>query len=413
MKKVRLGDHLRFTRGTSLSGDYYATSGEYVRLTLGNFDFKENRFKENKTKKDIYFTGSFKPAFLLSAGDVITPLTEQTRGLLGSTACIPDSGRYILSQDIAKIESLGGDILLSYAYFLFPSAVVRKQLDAGSQQTKIRHTSVSKLEDLIAFVPSLKEQNQIASFLSCLDSLIDCYDSQIQELEKTAQDIYDYWFVQYDFPDENGNPYRASGGKMVWNDALKCEIPDGWGDSHLGKYFKVIMGQSPPGSSLNDCGIGTEFYQGATYFGRFFPANSSWSTEPSRFAQEGDVLLSVRAPVGKWNIALNPCAIGRGLSAISPSSGGLFYLLGTIRLLMPILERMNNNGTTYGSINSSNLRGLPVLEPPADLIIKFETHTQTMKEQIFSLEKSRRELDILKQTLLPLLLNGQASFKPA
>ena len=228
MKKVRLGDHLRFKRGTTLPGKYYSSSGKYIRLTLGNFDFKENCFKENTSKDNIYFTGNFKGKYLLDLGDIITPLTEQVRGLLGSTAKIPEKGKYILSQDVAKVESRDNQILLPYAYYLIPSVVVRKQLDMGSQQTKIRHTSVSKLEDLVAYIPPLDQQERIAEVLNGIDELCANLQSQITELEQTAQDLYDYWFIQFGFPDENGNPYRSSGGKMVWNDQLKQEIPAGW-----------------------------------------------------------------------------------------------------------------------------------------------------------------------------------------
>ena len=104
LKKYKLGDLAQVTRGASLSGEYYATQGNYIRLTCGNFDYRNNCFKENQSKNNIYYTGGFKEEFLLERGDIITPLTEQAIGLLGSTARIPESGKYIQSQDIAKID---------------------------------------------------------------------------------------------------------------------------------------------------------------------------------------------------------------------------------------------------------------------------------------------------------------------
>lgn len=79
------------TRGASLSGEFYAAEGEYVRLTCGNFDYQNNCFKENKAKDNLYYIGDFKPDFLMKEGDIITPLTEQAIGLLGSTAIIPEA----------------------------------------------------------------------------------------------------------------------------------------------------------------------------------------------------------------------------------------------------------------------------------------------------------------------------------
>ena len=92
LTRYKLGEILDVTRGASLSGEFYATEGEYIRLTCGNFDYQNNCFKENKSKDNLYYIGEFKPEFLMEKGDIITPLTEQAIGLLGSTAMIPESG---------------------------------------------------------------------------------------------------------------------------------------------------------------------------------------------------------------------------------------------------------------------------------------------------------------------------------
>lgn len=147
MKKYKLGDLIEVTRGASLSGDFYAASGKYIRLTCGNFDYRNNCFKENTSKDNLYYTGEFKEEFLLEKGDLITPLTEQAIGLLGSTAWIPESGKYIQSQDIAKITCTEEQLDKKFAYYLISSDMVKRQLSAAAQQTKIRHTSPDKIKD--------------------------------------------------------------------------------------------------------------------------------------------------------------------------------------------------------------------------------------------------------------------------
>lgn len=131
-----------------------------------------------------------------------------------------------------------------------------------------------------------------------------------------AKQLYDYWFVQFDFLDENGKPYKSSGGKMVWNEKLKRDIPEGWNNGTLIDIANITMGQSPDGTSYNEIGEGMLFYQGSTDFGMRFPSVRQYTTAPSRFAKKGDILMSVRAPVGAVNIANNDCCIGRGLSAL-------------------------------------------------------------------------------------------------
>lgn len=228
LQECKLGDLIDVTRGQSLPGEFYSTEGEFIRLTCGNFDYVNNSFKENKSKEDLYYVGKIKPEFIMEKGDIITPLTEQAIGLLGSTAIIPESGKYIQSQDVAKIICKEDKIDHDFAYYLIPSKCVKEQLSAAAQQTKIRHTSPDAIKNCKVFVPSLPEQKKIAAVLSALDDKIALNKKMNQKLEAMAKRLYDYWFVQFDFPDENGRPYKTSGGPMTHNPTLNREIPTGW-----------------------------------------------------------------------------------------------------------------------------------------------------------------------------------------
>ena len=173
MKKYKLGELIEVSRGASLSGDFYAVSGKYIRLTCGNFDYRNNCFKKNTSKDNLFYTGEFRAEFLLEKGDLITPLTEQAIGLLGSTAWIPESGKYIQSQDIAKITCNEELLDKKFAYYLISSNMVKQQLGAAAQQTKIRHTSPDKIKDCTVWLPSLAEQKQIGQLLFDIDRKIE------------------------------------------------------------------------------------------------------------------------------------------------------------------------------------------------------------------------------------------------
>lgn len=173
LKKYKLGEILDVTRGASLSGEFYATEGEYIRLTCGNFDYQNNCFKENKSKDNLYYTGDFRSEFLMGKGDIITPLTEQAIGLLGSTAIIPESGKYIQSQDVAKIICKEDLLDKDFAFYLISSTLVKQQLSAAAQQTKIRHTSPDKIKDCTVWIPELAEQKRISKLLRSLDYKIE------------------------------------------------------------------------------------------------------------------------------------------------------------------------------------------------------------------------------------------------
>ena len=221
MQKIKLGDVLDVKRGASLSGDYYAEEGRYVRLTLGNFNYPGGGFKVNTSKNDIYFVGPIKPEFILNEGDIITPLTEQVSGLLGETATIPESQKYIQSGDVGLVIPDESKLDKRFTYYLIASPIVKKQLGAAAQQTKIRHTSPDAIKACEAWIPEeISVQASIGKLLDSMNEKIANNNLICSNLESMAKLLYDYWFVQFDFPDENGKPYKSSGGKMVWNEEL-------------------------------------------------------------------------------------------------------------------------------------------------------------------------------------------------
>ena len=211
------------------------------------------------------------------------------------------------------------------------------------------------------------------------------------------------------FPDENGKPYKSSGGKMVWNELIKREIPVNWTSGVFSDIANITMGQSPDGSSYNEDGEGVVFYQGSTDFGMRYPSVRMYTTSPSRYAKQGDILMSVRAPVGAVNIANSTCCIGRGLSAINSKIGSITYIYYVVHYLKVRFDNLNAAGTTFGSITKDELFSLPVVIPSDKTIERFETICKPIfdkqMEVGFEIEQLTKQLN----ELLPLLMNGQVS----
>lgn len=280
-------------------------------------------------------------------------------------------------------------------------------LSSGSARDNLSQTELKKLKLIMPVTKN--EQENLVSILSLIDRKIELNRQINQNLEAMAKQLYDYWFVQFDFPNEDGKPYKSSGGKMVWNEKLKREIPQGWDNGMLIDIANITMGQSPDGSSYNEVGEGMLFYQGSTDFGMRFPSIRQYTTAPSRFAKKGDILMSVRAPVGSINIANNDCCIGRGLSAINSKLGSmthLYYILNDLRIAF---EQRNAAGTTFGSITKEDLYSLPIIIPSHEVIRAFDKICSPMFDRQMILGE---EIDILtkqRNELLPLLMNGQIS----
>lgn len=255
------------------------------------------------------------------------------------------------------------------------------------------------------------DANKVGDFIWEIEAKLSNNRKQNAILEKMAKQIYDYWFVQFDFPDENGRPYKSSGGKMVWNETLKREIPEGWENSQLIDIANITMGQSPDGASYNGEGIGAVFYQGSTDFGVRFPKVRQYTTQPSRFAKAGDILMSVRAPVGATNFASQDCCIGRGLSAINSKIGSITYVYEVISYFKTKFEQMNAAGTTFGSITKNELFSLPCVKPKQDVVDAFEKICSPIFDKQMSIGYETEALQSLRSYLLPLLMTGQAKIK--
>ena len=261
--------------------------------------------------------------------------------------------------------------------------------------------------ELPTFTPM--EEENIGNMMVDIMSKIKVNRQINDNLEAMVKQLYDYWFVQFDFPNEEGKPYKSSGGVMVYNKKMKREIPQGWSNGVLSDVANITMGQSPDGSSYNEDGEGIIFYQGSTDFGLRFPDIRQYTTSPSRYANKGDILMSVRAPVGALNIANNDCCIGRGLSALSSKIGSmthLYYLMNDFRLKF---EGMNSAGTTFGSITKDELFSLPVIIPTKSVISEFEQVCEPIFDKQMIIGEEINALTKQRNELLPILMNGQAT----
>lgn len=319
--------------------------------------------------------------------------------LLGYPMCFPDS---VVGFNAYQNES--SELFMHYVFTYIRSAIQNSA--SGSIQDNI---NIEYLTNLKFKIPLKKDQDKIADVLSALDRKIDCNNRINLELESMAKLLYDYWFVQFDFPNTDGKPYKLSGGEMVYNDVLKREIPKGWQLKHLSNIANITMGTSPTGDSLNESNEGVEFFQGSTDFGWQFPTIRQYTTAPVRMAKKGDILLSVRAPVGDMNIAHIDCCIGRGLAALNSKDGFDGFLFYVMQYFKMIFDRRNSEGTTFGSITKDDLYSLPLAYPDLEILKNYNDVVSNYNQAIFTRSMENQRLIKLRDWLLPMLMNGQVT----
>jgi type I restriction enzyme S subunit len=303
---------------------------------------------------------------------------------IGNVTTISDPNSVIIQNTIGfdVKKDLLSDLFLFY--FFYHKLDTIKQFDRGSGQPSIKKTDILNME--VDF-PPLEIQKKIAGVLGALDDKIELNNKINNNLEQQAQALFKSWFIDFE-------PF---GGVM----------PEDWKIGRLGEIAEIIMGQSPNGSSYNEEKSGCIFFQGRAEFGARFPRVRLYTTEPKRMAQTGDVIMSVRAPVGDFNVAMDNCCIGRGLCAIRSKQNCQSFILYTIWASQDRLNIFNGEGTVFGSVNKDSLYNMPVTIPTNEIMIKFENTYSVLDRLIWNNSLENTRLAALRDTLLPKLMKGE------
>ena len=265
----------------------------------------------------------------------------------------------------------------SFIYYLLGTL----NLNHYAGGTAVPTLNRNHIHNLEINLPPLETQKKIAAVLSALDDKIELNNAINKNLEEQAQAIYKNMFV------DNLNP--------------------AWKKGTLSDIAEITMGQSPSGKSYNDTGKGMIFFQGRTDFGFRFPTIRMFTTEPKRIAKKGDILLSVRAPVGDYNVATDNCCIGRGLASIYSKQNNSSFLLYTILHLKGAFDVFNGQGTVFGAINQRELKNIEVVVPEQSLINEFEKIVAPMDSIILNNCFETKKLGDVRDALLPRLMSGE------
>ena len=238
-------------------------------------------------------------------------------------------------------------------------------------------------------------QDQIASVLVAYDDLIANNERRIALLAEMAEEIYKEWFVRYRFP---GHEQR----KMVNG------LPEGWKEGKLGDVITINMGQSPKSEFYNNTGDGLPFHQGVKDFGSRFVEHLTYCTSPQKVAQEGDILLSVRAPVGRLNIADQEIIIGRGLGGVRHKKNCQSYCYYLLRAVFH-KEDAFGNGAVFNAVSKRDVENIKLCIPDEETIRHYNDLADPFDKEIQLLGKQNKILKQTRDLLLPRLLSGKLS----
>ena len=284
-----------------------------------------------------------------------------------------------------------------FYYYLFRSPQGRALISSIATRTAVSGIRGSELALLKVPKPPLPTQRKIATVLSTYDDLIENNTRRIEILEEMARAIYREWFVEFRFPGYKKVPMVESELGL---------IPQGWEVKQLSEMCHVIMGLSPKSEFYNDTGDGLPFHQGVADFGKRFPMDRVYCTIQKRIAEADDILFSVRAPVGRINIANKKIVIGRGLSAIRSKEGNQAFLLQQLKDRFQKEDTMGS-GAIFNAIRKTDLLRIPLLTPTESVIGKFEEIVNPIFAELANLTLKNINLRQTRDLLLPKLISGE------
>jgi type I restriction enzyme S subunit len=267
---------------------------------------------------------------------------------------------------------------------------VESQVVSGATVDRI---PLLRFPDFVLSLPPLTVQRHIADILYSYDDLIENNLRRIHLLEQSVRLLYKEWFVHLRFP---GHEHIK----------IKNGVPEGWEEKRLSEIANITMGQSPKSIYYNDDGNGLPFHQGVTNFGIRFPTHKTYCTVQNRLAEPGDILFSVRAPVGRINLTTDKIVIGRGLSAIRSKldrQNLLFYAL-TSHFFK---EDMIGGGSIFAAITKKDLHNVELLQAPDWISDMFTEHVRPIDRQIENLNWTVENLKKARDLLLPRMMNGE------
>ena len=273
-----------------------------------------------------------------------------------------------------------------------------ESLGAGATgQTELSKDSV--LDGVVIQLPDFKIQTNIGSVLSAYDDLIENNEKRIKILEEMAERLYREWFVNFKFPGHEKV-------KLVESGTEYGRIPEGWEVNKIEDISDFKMGQSPESKYYNSDGDGLPFHQGVSDFGDLIPTNRIYATQGNKHAMLGDILFSVRAPVGEINLCTEEIVIGRGVGAFRHKMNHQWFLLCALKNRFTEKDLIGN-GAIYKAVNKNEIQSLLFLSSPEKIEAAFNNLAGNFYEEIVNLFHQNAILSQTRDLLIPQLVTGR------
>jgi type I restriction enzyme, S subunit len=408
--KKRLGELIHIKHGYAFKGEYFSDAGPFVVLTPGNF-YDEGGFK-TKGANEKFYTGEVPKEFMLSKGDLLVAMTEQAEGLLGSSAIVPADDFYLHNQRLGLVTELDTEqVDRRFIYYLFNTREVRQHIRASASGTKVRHTSPSRIYELVVSLPPISVQRKIAAILSAYDELIENNTRRIKILEEIAQSLYREWFVHFRFP---GNE------KFPFLDSPIGKVPEGWLSSYP-DYVDFLEGPGLRNWQYRNEGI--PFLNIRTLVSNDIDSSKLQHVDEQEVRQRYshfllqpyDHIVSSSGTIGRivtiqkrhLPLMLNTSVIRMRPKKKAIDKWQLKHFLQSNYFQHQI--RAQASGVAQANYGPSHLKTMWILAPTEDIGQAYESLVSPLEELICQLVNKNFNLRRTRELMLPKLMSGDSS----
>jgi type I restriction enzyme S subunit len=372
--------------------------------------FENIRYISDDTRKN-WFRAELKPNDILFVN----------KGTPGRVCLVPDPVTFCAAQDMIGLRVNKDKVYYRYLFAVLRSSFIQEKIANFHVGIAIPHFKKSDLDNLLIPIPDEEIQRKIGDFYFDLSAIIENNNKIVEESVQFGKMLYNYWFLQFDFPDKNGNPYKSSGGKMIWNDLIKAEIPEGWSVSTVGKAAKFENGDRgknyPSGSDFVSEGI--PFINGGMIVNNSISEDVQYITEEkydtlrAGKAKKDDILLTLRGAIDKCVYSpFERAAIASALVIVRPlaiiNNTYLYHYL--ISDYYRQLCSNYDNGSVQANLSVDIVKTFPIVIPPRDVLEHWEKVMKNVDNMIGHKKEETAELNSTRDYIMPLLLSGQTGF---
>ena len=344
-------------------------------------------------------------------GDLL--FSYETR--LGEAALMPANLQACLGRRMGLLRPNLNFVRSDFLLFAWLSPEFQKVIKQNTiTGATVERIALSELSDFPILLPSLLEQEKIVKILTKLDQKIQINNQINQELEAMAKTLYDYWFVQFDFPDQNGKPYKSSGGKMVYHPELKREIPEGWGVEKLGDIeTNIVTGKTPSRSIPENFGGDIPFITIGDIRGNTFIYSSAETLsdlgaeeQNKKYLPPNSLCVSCIATVGEIGFTTQLSQTNQQINSIIFNDvNHMYFLYFALKLFFE--SSKTKTGNTFANMSKDDFSKILIIYPDSSVIKNYYEKVKSMFDKIKCLQLQNQELTQLRDWLLPMLMNGQ------